>query len=295
MKSPLSLLLTALSVFAISSPLLAATTAPTVTVEAVQMPAWVEREGGRRTPVYAGMEVRNRDQLRTGANSRLLLRTADGSSVKLGENAVFSVDNLPPRPGNVFTASMNVLEGAFRFTTDTLSLFRGKRDVRITFPMVTTGIRGTDLWGKSTPDRQVICLIEGNIEITPQGEPSIVMNQPLQFYIRDQGKSLPVAAVDPNQLRQWATETDIAPGRGAAQRGGRWKVTLATADTQADALKLYDDVRAAGYPAEILPSAAEGGRVYALRLTRLPSRAEAEALAATLKGRFGITAPRVSM
>ena len=295
MKLPLFLLLTALSVFAISSPLLAATTAPTVTVEAVQMPAWVEREGGRRTPVYAGMEVRNRDQLRTGANSRLLLRTADGSSVKLGENAVFSVDDLPPRPGNVFTASMNVLEGAFRFTTDTLSLFRGKRDVRITFPMVTTGIRGTDLWGKSTPDRQVICLIEGNIEITPQGEPSIVMNQPLQFYIRDQGKSLPVAAVDPNQLRQWATETDIAPGRGAAQRGGRWKVTLATADTQADALKLYDDVRAAGYPAEILPSVAEGGRVYALRLTRLPSRAEAEALAATLKGRFGITAPRVSM
>jgi len=72
-------------------------------------------------------------------------------------------------------------------------------------------------------------------------------------------------------------------------------VTLATVDTQADALKLYDDVRAAGYPAEILPGTAEGGRVYALRLTRLPSRAEAEALAATLKDRFGIAAPRVSM
>ena len=295
MKSPLFLLLIALSGIAISPPLVAATPSPAVTVEAVQMPAWVERDGGRRTPVYAGMEVRNRDQLRTGSNSRLLLRTSDGSSVKLGENAVFSVDDLPPRPGNVFTASMNVLEGAFRFTTDTLSLFRGKRDVRIVFPMVTTGIRGTDLWGKSTPDRQVICLIEGNIEITPQGEPSIVMDQPLQFYIRDQSKSLPVAAVDPNQLRLWATETDIAPGRGAAQRGGRWKVTLATVDTQADALKLYDDVRAAGYPAEILPSVAEGGRAYALRLTRLPSRAEAEALAATLKGRFGIVAPRVSM
>lgn len=260
------------------------------------MPAWLERDSGRRTPVYAGMEVRNRDRLRTGANSRLLLRTADGSSVKLGENAVFSVDDLPQRPGNVFTASMNVLEGAFRFTTDTLSLFRGRRDVRIVLPTVTTGIRGTDLWGKSTPDRQVICLIEGNIEVTPQGEQSIVMDQPLQFYIRDKGKSLPVAPVDPNQLRQWAMETDIAPGHGAAQRGGRWKVTLATVDTQADALKLYDDLRDAGYPAEILPGVAEGDkRVYALRLTRLPSRAEAEALAATLKGRFGIAAPRISM
>jgi hypothetical protein len=288
-------LLIALSGFVVPLLVKAASTAPVVTVEAVQMPAWVEREGGRRTPIYAGMEVRNRDQLRTGANSRLLLRTADGSSVKLGENAVFSVDDLPSRPGNVFTASMNVLEGAFRFTTDTLSRFRGKRDVRIVLPMVTTGIRGTDLWGKSAPERQVICLIEGNIEVMPQGESSIVMDRPLQFYVRDKGQSQPVASVDPNQLQQWALETDIAPGGGAARRGGRWKLTLATVDTQAEALKLYDDIRAAGYPAEILPGVAEGGRVYALRLTRLPSRAEAEALAATLKGRFGIATPRVSM
>ena len=30
---------------------------------------------------------------------------------------------------------------------------------------VTAGIRGTDLWGKSAADRQIVCLIEGRIEV----------------------------------------------------------------------------------------------------------------------------------
>lgn len=276
---------------------LAASTPAAVTVEAVQMPAWIEHDGGKKTPVYAGMQLRNRDQLRTGATSRVLLRTSDGSSVKLGENATFRLDDLPQRPiANVFTASMHVLEGAFRFTTDTLSRFHAKRDVRIVFPTVTTGVRGTDLWGKSAPERQVVCLIEGNIEVMPQGEASIVMDKPLQFYVREKGQSQPVAAVDPNQLKEWAVETEITPGKGSARRGGRWKLILATANSQAEALELYDAIRDAGYPAEILPGVAEGDRrVYALRLTQLPSRAEAESLAAELKGRFGITAPRISM
>src|SRR4051794_15312116 len=54
-------------------------------VEAVQMPAWVERDGARM-PAAPGMPLKERDQLRTGAHSRLLLKTADGSLVKLGEN-----------------------------------------------------------------------------------------------------------------------------------------------------------------------------------------------------------------
>lgn len=292
----LSLLLLNLAAgLAFSSPAPAAATRAMATVEAVQMPAWVERDG-KRSPVYAGMRLRNRDQLHTGAASRLLLRTADGSSVKLGENASFRLDEIAQRPGGVFAASMSVLEGAFRFTTDTLSRFRGKRDVRITFATVTTGIRGTDLWGKSAPDRQVVCLIEGSIEVAPQGEPGILMNKPLQFYVREKGVSQPVAPVDPGQLKQWAAETEIAPGKGSARRGGRWKLILATASSQADALALYDAIREAGYPAEILPGVEEGDRrVYAVRLTHLPSRTEAESLAAELRGRFGITAPRVSM
>ena len=272
-----------------------AASAPVVVVDAVQMPAWVERAGAKPVPVYPGMELRANDQLKTGADARLLLRTPDGSSVKLGEKATYRLADAQMRPGNVFAATMNVLEGAFRFTTDTLVKFRGRREVNITIATVTAGIRGTDLWGKSDVDKQIVCLIEGRINVTPQGEVPIAMDQALQFYVREKGQSQPVGLVDPAQLKLWATETEIAAGKGAARRGGHWKVTLASADDQSGALKLYDEFRAAGYPVVILPVASGDKRVYNLRLINLPSKAEAEALAASLKGKMGIDAPRVSM
>jgi cell division septation protein DedD len=104
-----------------------------------------------------------------------------------------------------------------------------------------------------------------------------------------------VAPVDPQQLRQWAAETQIAPGSGAAQRGGKWKVIAATVDTQEEALKLYDALRAAGYAAEIRPDLLGEKRIYIVRLAHLPSKAEADALAGSIRGRMGVVEPRVSM
>ena len=63
---------------------------PAASVEGVQMPAWVERNG-RRTPLLPGMELRAGDQIFTGAGSRALLRLAEGSVVKLGENGTLRI------------------------------------------------------------------------------------------------------------------------------------------------------------------------------------------------------------
>ena len=48
----------------------------------------------------------------------------------------------------------------------------------------------------------------------------------------------------PEQLREWAAETEIQPGRGASRRGGRWHVTLASvdADNSDDKFGVYADV-----------------------------------------------------
>ena len=289
------LALSVASVFAFFASSAFAAGAPAVVVEAVQMPAWVERAGAQPVPVYPGMELKANDQVKTGVNSRLLLRTQDGSSVKLGEKATYRLGDAQMRPGNVFAASMSVFEGAFRFTTDTLQKFRGKREVSITVATVTAGIRGTDLWGKSDIDKQIVCLIEGKIDVGAQGEKPVVMDQALQFYVREKGQSQPVGLVDPAQLRQWSAETEIETGRGAVRRGGRWKVTLGVADSQQAALKLYDDVRAAGYPAVILPAISGDKHVYNVRVVNLPSKAEAESLAASLKGKLGADSPTVSM
>ena len=273
---------------------LALAAAPNAVVEAVQMPAWVER-GNRIIPLAPGMELRDRDRLRTGANSKLLLKMREGSQVRLGENGTLLLDQMAEGGDRVFAAVMNVFQGAFRFTTDAVRAQR-RRNISITIATVTAGIRGTDLWGKAASDKDIVCLIEGKIEVQRGQEQAIVMDQPLSFYIAPRGApALPVAPVDPAQLRQWAAETEIASGAGAARRGGKWKVIAASVDTQEEALKLYDALRASGYAAEIRPATRAEKLIYDVRLAHLPSRAEAEALAASIRGKMGVDKPAVAM
>ncbi|HEU4646898.1 MAG TPA: SPOR domain-containing protein, partial [Burkholderiales bacterium] len=159
---------------------------------------------------------------------------------------------------------------------------------------VTAGIRGTDLWGKSAPEREIVCLIEGTIEVGAEGETPVLMDQPRQFYQRLKGETQPVGLVDATQLAQWARETEIAEGRGAARSGGQWKLTLARAATQRAALEVYDRLRDAGYAAAILPVKSNDGHDYLVRISRLASKEDAEVLAERLRGTAGVEAPTVS-
>jgi len=272
---------------------LAVAATPNAVVEAVQMPAWVQR-GNANIPLTPGMQLNDRDQLRTGANAKLLLKMREGSLVRLGENGTLLLDQMAEGGDRVFAAALNVLQGAFRFTTDLVQV-RRRRNINITIATATAGIRGTDLWGKATEDRDIILLIEGKIEVQRGQAQPVLMDQPLSLYLAPRGApALPVAPVDPKQLEIWSAETQIAPGAGAAQRGGKWKVIAASVDTQADALKLYDALRAAGYAAEIRPAMRAEKLIYDVRLAHLPSRAEADALAASIRGKLGVAEPRVS-
>ena len=119
------------------------------------------------------------------------------------------------------------------------------------------------------------------------------MDQARQFYRREKGQTQPIGFVEAAQLVEWAKETDIEAGKGAAHRGGKWKVILATVETQAAALAVYDGARDNGYAAEIRPAKSGDQQVYQVRIANLPSKAEGEMLAASLRGRFGIVEPRV--
>ena len=262
------------------------------TIEGVQVPAWVERAGAR-LPVLPGTQLRAGDQVATGAGARLLIRLAEGSVVKLGENARMSFAEVSPG-ADLFKAALNVLQGAFRFTTDVVSKARTRREVSIRASQVVAGIRGTDLWGRSRPGNEIVCLIEGEIEVVADGEQPVAMNHPLQFYRRLDGKTQPLDAVDAVQLEQWSLETEMELGKGALRTGGRFTVVLASFADQAGALALYDELRKAGYPAEIRPVKEADKITYFVRIRQLASRTEAEALANHLRGKYGVTDPKVS-
>jgi hypothetical protein len=265
---------------------------PAAVVEGVQMPAWVER-AGTRTPISPGMVLQPGDVIHTGAQSRLLVRLSERSLVKLGENGQLRFTELSPTK-EIFRAALGVLEGAFRFTTEAAAKAR-RRDIRVSVATVTAGIRGTDFWGRSrtSENLQVVCLIEGAIAVEAQGEQPVQLDQPRQFYRRRAGQVEPIGLVEPAQLQQWADETEIQAGHGAARRGGRFQVQLARVETQDAALAVYDQLRAAGYPAEIRPLRREAGVTYVVRIRNLPSRAEAQALANQLRGKYGVENPAV--
>ena len=154
-----------------------ANAAPAV-VEAVQYPAWLER-GGNAVPLTPGTALQAQDRLRTGTNARVQLKMPEGSAVKLGENAQFVIERVEDR--GVFRAALSVLAGAFRFTTDAARKAT-KRDIEIKVKNATAGIRGTDLWGKSTDERDIVCLLEGKITVGSEGHPTVTLDQPLDFY-----------------------------------------------------------------------------------------------------------------
>jgi hypothetical protein len=212
--------------------------------------------------------------------------------VKLGENGRLVFSQMQPGK-DLFKATLQILEGAFRFTTELVGKGR-KREVNVRVSQVTAGIRGTDFWGRSRAERQVVCLIEGAIDVGADGEQPVRLDKPLQFYQRDKGKTQPVGNVDPAQLAQWARETDIEEGKGAARRGGRFSVVLIEAGNRAEVLPAHEKARAAGYPSQIAQRKEGEKIVYAVRIRQLASRAEAQALADRLKEKLGVKEPRVS-
>ena len=259
---------------------------PDATVEGVQLPAWLTRDG-KRQPLGAGTLLRSRDEVSTGADARLLLRLADGSVVKLGENASLQLSSLAQRRDrNLLTATLKVLTGAFRFTTDAVLRSRSRRDIRVQFPTVTAGIRGTDIWGKNLEDREVVVLIEGQISVSRAGDAPREMKDPLTYLQAPRSGPASVQAVPAEQLQAWAAETEITGGQGAIKHGGRWKLVLAEAVSQTEALALYDQLRGEGFPVRIVSDSSAAGPIFRIRLSGFPNRQEASALGERIGKRF---------
>ncbi|MGV3628020.1 MAG: FecR family protein [Betaproteobacteria bacterium] len=283
-----SLLCTVLSVLLMFTAAVAG--ARTLTVEAVVSPAWVEHAGGAREPLVPGAVLRDGDRVLTGSGARALLRMAEGSAVKLGENASLGVDRLSDKggaAGRVVSGALDVVQGAFRFTTRVFGSPRASRDLNIRITTVTAGIRGTDVWGKSSNERDVVCLIEGRIYVQHQDQ-AFTMQDPLSFFIagRD-GKRQPVAPVPAAQLQEWAVETEIAPASGASRRGGKHRVSLAAVADEGAAAALSGKLRSEGYPARVRAyranGGADGGLRYAVDVIGLGSAEDAAQMAAALR------------
>ncbi|EXI65534.1 MAG: Sporulation related domain protein [Candidatus Accumulibacter sp. SK-11] len=269
-------------------------------VAGVLLPAWLERQGSRES-LTPGVVLQNRDRLITGANARVEVRLRDGSVLQLGGDTHCELNALGVREPEVFTAALDVPQGAVRFTSGSLARSLQQRAVNLRVGTLTASIRGTDVWGTADSAGDRICLLEGVITLLHPDEEARQVNEAASCYLAPKGDG-PAALqmVSPGQLSWWAAQTGMPPtaqpaspaatmaawrpARGArSARAGRWSVEVAAVDSEAAALSVYDRARAAGYAARITPLPAGGGGYrYALRLGPLASESEAAALAAEI-------------
>jgi len=262
-------------------------------VEALQMPAWIEHESGEKTPVRPGMKLISGDVVKTGSNSRLLIRLDEGSQVKLGEKAHLNFSSLIPSEDEqgLFEAALNVFRGAFRFTTTTLGKTR-RRNVSVRIGTITAGIRGTDIWGNSKTDKDILCLIEGKISAQSEGEPEFTMEDPLSFYIVPKGQAaLPVQPVPEAKLAQWAEQTELLMGGGVLSLNGQWSVNLMSLNNPSSAESVINTLSKAGYATEIQEILINNKNWSRVKVVGFNSKEDAKAFAETIDGSFGITRP----
>lgn len=263
------------------------------TVEQVQAPAWRQRDGVEQ-PLAPGMALRSGDQVRTGADARVYLRLAEGSRVKLGENASFAMHSRSLVPQRMFKGALDVVTGAFRFTTSALARARGQRELQIRVATATIGIRGTDVWGKAAQDRDLVALIEGQIELSRNGVAMPIT--PMQYLDAAKGGEAEVKPLDAITLSRLARETEIERGDGAMQvvRSGKssapWQVSLGRAESSDAALALFDQAREAGYAATIRPISQDSAWHYDVLLRGFTSADDARRAAERLQRDTGLTA-----
>jgi hypothetical protein len=246
------------------------------TVEAVQSPAWLERQGWSQ-PLSPGQELHDGDIVRTGAGARAWLLLAEGSRVKLGEATRFTLHSSSLEPARYFRGALDIAAGAFRFTTGLLSKDK-RREVAIRIGTATIGIRGTDLWGKTDRDGDLVLLLEGRIGIEHGGAVT-ELTQPWTYLDAPHGQAATVKLLDPERFRAMARQTEIIAGDGASRIKGKHGLPVVVANSSEEALETYDRLREAGFAARIQPRAVEGGWQYELKLTGFTSPDEAQVAA----------------
>ncbi|MEO8101110.1 MAG: FecR family protein [Betaproteobacteria bacterium] len=254
-------------------------------VHSVQLPAWLVR-GGLTVPVSPGLPLQAGDTLRTGLGARLLLKLEEGSLVKLGENARFVIDKAQPR-GGTYEAAFNVVTGAFRFTTEALSK-NSPREVSITVSdNATIGIRGTDLWGRSRDDKDIVCLIEGRIVVTGNDRKPLTLDQPLQLFQSTRAAPPePLSFLTRQQLDVFAAETEIEFGKGTSMTGS-WKVVIDGFASREVAREAARNLRINGYPVEVTTD-------NTLTIAKMDGELSARQLAARLKTASGFKEVRIA-
>lgn len=268
-------------------------------VEAVQLPAWVERNGERR-PAEPGVQLRDNDKAITADHARMLLRMPDRSVIKLGEQTEFQIESLAVRRPQAagpseLSATLRLVTGVFRYATDYSSKALGnKRELNLKMATATVGIRGTDFWSMTDAAHDAVCMFEGKVEVMRDAKPGVVLDKPGAFWVVFTGQPEQAAGqATPDQLAKFIGQAEMQPGKGILLQGGQWRTVAGFMPSGVQANALRTRLQTAGYPADVV---AKDGK-FEVRINQLATREDAETVLTQLQANatLGVTGGRVAL
>jgi len=126
--------------------------------------------------VYRGMKLRKGDEIRTGRRGRAYIDFPDNSRVKLGNRSRFLVRDWNKTDEGIFTSTLRIFQGAFRYTAGILTSGLTSRRTSLTTRTAVLGVRGTDFWGRVGKDETFFLLLEGEVSLAPKYGEEIIYN-----------------------------------------------------------------------------------------------------------------------
>lgn len=124
------------------------------------------KDAAASRPLTVGDPVRQGDTLRTGSDSRLLVRFSDGMELTLSDGAEMKVaayDWSPERAAG--QAELALAEGSFLLATGAVGRLPG-HPLTVKTPLASVGVRGTRFWGGPLDAPLSVLLIEGRVMVS---------------------------------------------------------------------------------------------------------------------------------
>jgi len=131
--------------------------------------------------------VFQRDELRTGAASRLTVHFADDTKLYMGDHSTLMIDEMVYRPRDAGEALFTLTQGVFRMVSGAINKTPDS-EFTVRTPLATIGVRGTDFWGHQTEEKLTMALLDDGELHIQAGEKTIILTTPNEAIVIEKGK-----------------------------------------------------------------------------------------------------------
>jgi len=164
---------------------------------------WINVKGEKQ-PLKVGQFLNFGDTVITGAGAKVKM-IENHSVLVMGEKTTLKIEEPVKKDGPPSPVIMNLLSGKVRFTIDKTEAAK----YRYRIPSVVAGVRGTEFVLTASPEKEVLCVLEGEVvaQIIASGVQANVKKN--IGWIREGGQEGKLLETTQDQRKSWVQATSL--------------------------------------------------------------------------------------